>query len=306
MTMNKRNVTAALAALAIIVASGIAGAALLGNLIGFPRIVFASGNTNITNGTLTLNSAPVIFQMSPTNAPVFINPNPGGFESLDIVVNLDAACGLVVGTNNLVLVGEVDLGGGDVRGGTLLTGDVTEFGFLDAGTTDLFDMRVTVTGGSLADLYTNEDLGVLVQSENSTFDGICSNDSTGFAKGLMGSTDPILPSEGCTPGYWKQKHHFDSWVNFSPTDDFATVFGRTVSGVTDLASALKAKGGGVKALTRHATAALLNVANPDVNANALATEADVIAAFQTAFDSGDYEAQKDAFEELNEEGCPLN
>jgi hypothetical protein len=72
-------------------------------------------------------------------------------------------------------------------------------------------------------------------------------------------------------------------------------------------SALKAKGGGVKALTRHATAALLNASSSDVNAEAaFDTTAEVIAAYQAAFDSGDYELTKDAFEEADEEGCPLN
>ncbi|MGH2544967.1 MAG: DUF7507 domain-containing protein, partial [Ardenticatenaceae bacterium] len=35
--------------------------------------------------------------------------------------------------------------------------------------------------------------------------------------------------EGCTPGYWKQAHHFDSWVGFDPSDSFDAVFGVTSS-----------------------------------------------------------------------------
>ena len=188
-----------------------------------------------------------------------------------------------------------------------MTGEILEFGWLDVGlTSDIYDFRFEITGGALADLYVNDDIGVRVLSENSTFAGDCSVDTTGFAKGTIGAIPPILPAEGCTPGYWKQMHHYDSWVNYSPTDSFASVFGRTVDGVTDLLSALKAKGGGLNALSRHATAALLNAANADVNSTAFPTEASVIAAFQAAFDSGDYELTKDAFEEANEEGCPLN
>jgi hypothetical protein len=310
MSKYKYRLAAAGLALVVVGASGIAVAELLGNLLGFPRIVFASGNTNITgsSGSLTINAAPVIFQESSTQAPVFVNPVPGGYESFDISIALDGSCSLVGSgsATDLLLVGEVDLGGGDVRSGTLLTGNVLEFGFLDAGLTDLFDFRFQVTGGALADFYTDEDLGVLVASESSDFTGNCSADSTGEAKGTAGAIPPILPADGCTPGYWKQRHHFDSWVGYSPTDSFAAVFGRTVTGVTDLESALKAKGGGVKALSRHATAALLNVANPDVNVNDYSSTADVIAAFQAAFDSGDYELTKDAFESANEEGCPLN
>jgi len=305
MTHRNRKFLAIVLAIGIGLASSAALAALLGNLIGFPRIVFNGGNTNIWSGTFSLDSLPVILQVSATDPPLFVNPVPGGYESVEIDVNVDASCNLA-GGGNLLVVGEVDLGGGDVRSGTLLTGDVLEFGFLDAGATDLFDFRFAVTGGALADLYLNEDIGVLVQSESSNFTGDCSADSTGGAKGTLGAIPPILPAEGCTPGYWKQKHHFDSWVDFAPTDSFDAVFGRSVAGVTDLQSALKAKGGGVKALTRHATASLLNASNPDVNSTAFPTTADVIAAFQAAFDSGDYEPTKDAFEEANEEGCPLN
>jgi hypothetical protein len=306
----KRNARILVAVAVTVFGLGLAGAgsaALLGNLLEFPQVVFDSGNTTISGGILSINSAPVVIRLSAGDAPIFITP-AGGFEALNIGATVSASCDLVggIGGDDLMLYGEVDLGGGDVRSGTLLTGEVTEFGSLDAGATDLYDFRFTVTGGALADLYTNDDLGVLVQSENSTFTGDCSQDSQGSAKGALGAIAPILPANGCTPGYWKQKHHYDSWVGYAPTDDFATVFGRVVPDATDLASALKLHGGGLNALTRHATAALLNASNPDVNQTAYETPADVIAAFQAAYDSGDYETQKNLFEEANEEGCPLN
>src|SRR5215210_35264 len=31
-------------------------------------------------------------------------------------------------------------------------------------------------------------------------------------------------NEGCTPGYWKQPQHFDSWVVYSPNQLFSSVF----------------------------------------------------------------------------------
>ena len=108
--------------------------------------------------------------------------------------------------------------------------------------------------------------------------------------------------EGCTPGYWKQSQHFDSWVGYSPTDLFASVFGVTRSGT--LLDALKANGGGEQALARHAVAALLN-ASSSVD-YAMATPAQVIAAVQAAFASGDFETQKDQFASWNERGCTLN
>ena len=58
-------------------------------------------------------------------------------------------------------------------------------------------------------------------------------------------------------------------------------------------------------LGRTAVAAPLNVAHPDVNSTAFTT-LDVISATQAALVSGDYDTTKDAFEEANESGCPLN
>jgi hypothetical protein len=72
-------------------------------------------------------------------------------------------------------------------------------------------------------------------------------------------------NQGCTPGFWKQDQHFDSWVNFTPGQSVSSVF----SGVDpSLASesfldALQGGGGpglvgGEEILLRAAVAALLN------------------------------------------------
>lgn len=110
------------------------------------------------------------------------------------------------------------------------------------------------------------------------------------------------PTEGCTPGYWKQPHHFDSWVGYSPNQQFSSVFANAFPGMT-LLEVLKQGGGQLNALGRHTVAALLNASSPDVDG---LTTADVIAAFNAAYASGDYETQKDIFEGFNELGCPLN
>lgn len=108
--------------------------------------------------------------------------------------------------------------------------------------------------------------------------------------------------EGCTPGFWRQPQHFDYWTGYSPSDDYDQVFGLAAGtyGAT-LLEAVWAGGGGVDALARHSVAALLNATSPDVDYPA--TEAEVIAAVQAAFASGDYEAQKDIFAGWNEFGC---
>jgi hypothetical protein len=128
---------------------------------------------------------------------------------------------------------------------------------------------------------------------------------------------PPRGDEGCTPGYWKQPHHFDSWVGYQPNDTFEEVFTRMITvrwgapgerphpvGDPTLLQALQARGGGINALARHAVAALLNAANPGVNS--MYTVGEVIGMFQAAFDSGDFETTKNTLMEANEFGCPLN
>lgn len=130
------------------------------------------------------------------------------------------------------------------------------------------------------------------------------------------SVPPTSGGEGCTPGYWKQKHHFDSWVNFGPNDLFSDVFGPIIKikkgkkrqKVTDptLYQALRAKGGGINALARHTVAALLNAASPDVSYDLFVDE--VINEFNAVYPGTkqDYNSLKNFFVGFNEQGCPLN
>lgn len=123
--------------------------------------------------------------------------------------------------------------------------------------------------------------------------------------------------EGCTPGYWRQDQHFDSWPDGrSPGDMLTGVFTipsdlmlarpehRTDPESLTLHEALVLRGGGVNGLIRHGVAALLNAESPDVDYGMTASE--VISAFNSAIESGEYEATKNEFEALNEEGCPLD
>ena len=118
--------------------------------------------------------------------------------------------------------------------------------------------------------------------------------------------DPPGGGEGCTPGYWRQEQHFDSWTGYAPSDLFSSVFADAFPGQT-LLDVVWARGGGLNALGRHAVAALLNAAHPDVEYDY--SVADVIAAFNEAYASGDkdhIENQKDEFDFLNNQGCELN
>jgi hypothetical protein len=113
--------------------------------------------------------------------------------------------------------------------------------------------------------------------------------------------------QGCTPGYWKQDHHFDSWVGYTPDQLFNDVFAvGTFPGAT-LVDALGDGGGKESALARHGTAALLNSTSPDVDF--ALDEATVIALVHDALVSGDkglIEDTKNQLAQLNEQGCPLS
>ncbi len=118
---------------------------------------------------------------------------------------------------------------------------------------------------------------------------------------------PPAGGEGCTPGYWKQEQHFDSWTApYAPATLFSAVFEDAFPGLT-LLQVLSLQGGGLNALGRHTVAALLNGASGGVSYDLAAAQ--VIAEFNALYPSADkdsYEALKNTFATFNEQGCPLN
>jgi len=112
--------------------------------------------------------------------------------------------------------------------------------------------------------------------------------------------------EGCTPGYWKQPQHFDSWTApITPDTAFSDVFEDAFPGMT-LVEVLAQGGGGLNALGRHIVAALLNSVSADVSYGASTSQ--VIDSFDGVYpgSKSDYTGVKDGFADLNEIGCPLN
>ena len=116
----------------------------------------------------------------------------------------------------------------------------------------------------------------------------------------------VLTAQGCTPGYWKQEQHFLAWIptGYTQGDLYEAVFGVDDTKDLELLQALKIGGGGEKALYRHATAALLNAASPDVDYYYSVEQ--VIQMVQNAYLSGDFAYYKDMLEVANEMGCPLD
>ena len=123
-----------------------------------------------------------------------------------------------------------------------------------------------------------------------------------------------MGDEACGLGYWKN-HPLD-WMGYLPTDTLGSVF--TIP--TELAEletstlddALRFGGGsgaigGAKILLRHAVAALLTAAHPDLSYPR--TEGDVISAVEAALASLDKNTMTSLADELeadNEMGCALD
>jgi hypothetical protein len=123
--------------------------------------------------------------------------------------------------------------------------------------------------------------------------------------------------EGCTPGYWKQSQHFDSWTptGYNPNQTLESVFDVPNSlGLDDqtLLQALNFNGGSGTAgasriLLRAAVAALLNAAHPDIDYPR--SPAQVIADVNAALASNNRNTMltlASALDADNNLGCPLN
>ena len=159
---------------------------------------------------------------------------------------------------------------------------------------------------------------------------------SGMASGNLST--PQVTCEGCTPGFWIQCQHLDSWAatSFNPDDVFNTVFGVSeyvnpqtnqpytllqVMGLNGNGNCtpdaeqpnctLNPNGNAIgntgcdpisTNLGFHAVAALLSAAHPSVNYGY--TSGEIINLFQNNYMSNGA-ALKDSLAMLNERGCPL-
>ena len=129
-----------------------ANAALINPKLGLPRIL--SNTTGIYtytgfDGFLSFTGTPLSITEDGVNQ-IDIGPSNGD-QFFRANLYLDSSGGFVGGVigADLAIVGAIDGG----ASGTLLTGEITNFGFLDAGSAALFDFTFTVTGGLLADAF---------------------------------------------------------------------------------------------------------------------------------------------------------
>ncbi|RNI26538.1 T9SS type A sorting domain-containing protein, partial [Rufibacter latericius] len=131
---------------------------------------------------------------------------------------------------------------------------------------------------------------------------------------------PCKSYVGCTPGYWK--NHLEAWYGcYDPNANFFITFGITdeqyfqgFASTLTLGEAVKLKGGGFNALSRHAVAALLNACHSGVYYQY--TQGQILNAVKSAFEDGSatlggtnydsVEALKNELDRANNEGdCPL-
>ncbi len=123
--------------------------------------------------------------------------------------------------------------------------------------------------------------------------------------------------QGCTPGYWKQSQHFDSWTGFSRSQTLESVFDvPNVLGMDNVSLLDALDGGGgsgvegaAEILFRAAVAALLNAAQPDSTLAYPLTTTQVINQVNAALatlDRGTILELAARLDRFNNAGCPLS
>ena len=169
---------------------------LLGILPSFPLLTYDNTGVILYNSStnrLTVNASPIAFRASPTQPPVLVTPVPGSGEVFAININVDESGTLLGGIpgDDLLVTGNATVNGTNYSG-TLLSGEVRAFGFEDSGgPTDSYDFEFEVTGGQLAFLFEDQDIGVVLTSEMSSFNGSFVRNFIGAAKGTLGSV-PLI------------------------------------------------------------------------------------------------------------------
>lgn len=153
--------------------SGTANATLLGLNLGLPDILSDSTGIygyNSYTDTITFGATALTVTFDGT-IPIFIDS--GKYFAQFNVDNLGNYSGSIPG-NDMEIYGNIDIDGDgvDEYSGLLISGNITNFGFLNVpGPYAYFDYTFDVTGGSLAPFYNNGTGGDVVSSECSSFNG---------------------------------------------------------------------------------------------------------------------------------------
>ena len=147
---------------------------------------------------------------TPTTFPRFIQP-ASGVKAVTIRGYIDETGAVIDGVpgNDLEVIGGIDKDGDGVVDveGLLITGELTQMGFLDSGgPTDIFDFRFIITGGALVNdpelaiSFLAKDIGIIMQSEGSSFAGDFGANFDGGAKGTLGPIDAACTMDAAIVG----------------------------------------------------------------------------------------------------------
>jgi hypothetical protein len=180
------------------------------------------------------------------------------------------------------------------------------------------DTATNTATATPTDTATNTPTNTATATPTDTATNTATSTPTSTATNTATSTPTNTPTpilEGCTPGYWKQAHHFVSWVGLSPSQTLESAFDVPNSYGLDnntLLQALSFKGGSgttaaARNLLRAATASLLNSMNPNVEF--ALTTAEVLQQVNAALASGNRSTMLSLMSRLdgyNNAGCPLN
>jgi len=177
--------------------------------------------------------------------------------------------------------------------------------FVAASTGYALDRLTVATGDGSGDLAFEDQYGVTSATVNV-------NRAQGGFIWFKFKTAASPIGEGCRPVYWDNKQIRKRWpAPYTPKTRFNAVFANAFPGLT-LGEVLDLRGGGYAGLGRHAVAALLNAASDGVNYDY--TPEQVITAFDNAVRAPKFPVrrfrkqlmdQKNVFEFLNRQGCPL-
>lgn len=120
----------------------------------------------------------------------------------------------------------------------------------------------------------------------------------------------VVAQQGCTPGYWKQSQHLDSWVGtgYAPGDDFDATFGVNFfnPNITLLQAVSLGGNSTGNALVRHAVAGLLSAGSGGVDYPYTTAQVIDILQGDGAYAGLTINQRKDLLANANELGCPLN
>ena len=164
----------------------------------------------------------------------------------------------------------------------------------------------TITFSCGMDCEDEDAFGIVIYVQATSRDPATKEICVSNVANISWEADGSCSPEGCTPGYWRQWHHFDSWTApYTPSTPFSDVFDDAFPGKT-LSEVANNSGGALDTLGFHTVAALLNAASPEVNF-AFTTQ-EVIDKFNAVYPGtdDDYNDLKDEFDEANNAGCPLN